>query len=98
MQGLSLGVQGSGLVRWVSCRIRGKLGKCHVHSGNVHAGDCGSTHCSGSMAFLLRQHDEYYYYWKDATITFKASSDCHKEVVEVSLVVSIRGNNTFLNA
>ena len=29
----------------------GKLGKFHVHvySGNVHASDCGSAHCSGCM-------------------------------------------------
>ena len=30
----------------------GKLGKFHVQvcSGNVHAGDCGSAHCSGRVA------------------------------------------------
>ena len=27
----------------------GKLGKFLVYSGNVHASDCGSAHCSGCM-------------------------------------------------
>ena len=26
---------------------KGKLGKFHVYSGNVHTRDCGSAHCSG---------------------------------------------------
>ena len=27
----------------------GYLGKFHVYSGNVHASDCGSAHCSGCV-------------------------------------------------
>ena len=36
---------------------KGKLGKCHVYSGNADASDCGSG--AWSTAFLLRQHVEY---------------------------------------
>ena len=28
---------------------KGRLGMFHVYSGNVHASDCGSTHCSGCV-------------------------------------------------
>ena len=48
MQGLSLGVEGSGLVKWVSCRIRVSW-VSFIYSGNVHASDCGSAHCSGCV-------------------------------------------------
>ena len=65
MQGLALGVEGLGLVRWVyRLQDKGKLGKFHVrvYSGNVHASDCGSAIVVGawSMAFLLRQRVEFY--------------------------------------
>ena len=51
MQGLSLRVGGSGLLTWVSCRIKVsvKLGKFHVCSGDVHDSDCCSAHCSGCV-------------------------------------------------
>ena len=74
MQGLSLGVGGSGfrVSKVGKLQDKGKLGKFHVHvySGNVHASDCGSAHCSGcvSMAFLLIQQvelniDKYEVHW-----------------------------------
>ena len=56
MQGLSLWVEGLGLVGWVSLQDNGKLGKLgkfHVQvcSGNVHASDCGPSHCNGCVHF-----------------------------------------------
>ena len=48
MQGGAPVVEGSGLVRWGSCRMEDRLlGKFHAFSGSVHAGDCGSAHCCG---------------------------------------------------
>ena len=44
MQALLLGVEGSGLVQWVSCRIR-----VSWISGNVHASDCGCAYYSGCV-------------------------------------------------
>ena len=57
-------VTGGGGLRVNKMGKLGKLGKYHICSGNVHASDCGSTHCNGawSMAFLLGQHVEYCYY------------------------------------
>ena len=55
MQGLSLGVEDSGLVKWVSCRIRVSWVSfmyMYIYSGNVHASDCGSAHCSGCTIIL----------------------------------------------
>ena len=56
-----LGVGGSGfiLVRWVAkLQVKGKLGKFHVYSGNVHASDCGSAHCSGCVVNGISANEE----------------------------------------
>ena len=47
MQGLSLGVGGASTMG--KLQDKGKLPKFHVYRGNVHASDCGSTHCSGCV-------------------------------------------------
>ena len=56
MHGLSLRVGGSGLVRWVSYRIRvSKSGRFHVYSGNVHARASSCTTiilCIASLALM----------------------------------------------
>ena len=59
MQGLSLGVEGSGLARWVRARARlqdrCKLGRFYVMVMVAPPIVVGAQ----SMAFLLRQHVEY---------------------------------------
>ena len=50
MQGLPLGVEG---LRVSKLQDKGKLGKFHVYSGNVHASDCGSVHCSVCVAMAF---------------------------------------------
>ena len=66
MQGLSLGVEGSGLVRWVSFRIRVSwVGFMYMYTVVM----CMLVIVAPpivvgawSVAFMLRQHVEYYLY------------------------------------